>query len=238
MHYSPKHASPRPAGKVRSRMLGMAVAGGAAIATVATASPAQAAPAAAPGNVWDRVAACESGGNWRIATGNGYYGGLQFSLSSWRAAGGSRYASTPHRASRAQQIAVAQNLLRMQGPGAWPVCSRRAGLTRSNGLAAGGGAAVASRSAVRAKAKSNRGGAFLAYKHVRNVQSWLGMARTGRWSKALTMRLQKRVGASVDGIIGPETVGKTERAIGAKRTGLSYFNQATYNKLAAFAAAR
>lgn len=237
MHYSPKHASPRPATKVRSRMLGMAVAGGAAIATMATASPAQAAPAA-PGNVWDRVAACESGGNWSIATGNGYYGGLQFSLSSWRAAGGARYASSPNRASKAQQIAVAQNLLRMQGPGAWPVCSRRAGLTKANGLASGGGAAVASRSAVRTKAKSNRGGAFLAYKDVRNVQSWLGMARTGRWSKALTIRLQKKVGARPDGIIGPQTVRMTERHIGAKRTGLSYFNKATYNKLAAFAAAR
>lgn len=83
-------------------------------------------PTYSSGNtVWDRLAQCESGGNWAISTGNGYYGGLQFSLSSWRAAGGS---GMPNEASRAEQIRVAQNLQRMQGWGAWPTCSRRIGL--------------------------------------------------------------------------------------------------------------
>ncbi|MEU1077171.1 MULTISPECIES: transglycosylase family protein [unclassified Streptomyces] len=82
---------------------------------------------AADGAVWNRIAQCESGGNWHINTGNGYYGGLQFSAGSWRAYGGGAYASTADRASRAQQIAVATRLQRAQGWGAWPVCSRKAG---------------------------------------------------------------------------------------------------------------
>ena len=77
------------------------------------------------GTVWDRVAQCESGGNWHIATGNGYFGGLQFTPGSWRAAGGS---GMPHQASREEQIRVAENLLDMQGWGAWPACSRKLGL--------------------------------------------------------------------------------------------------------------
>lgn len=83
------------------------------------------APAVANGSVWDRLAACESGGNWAINTGNGYYGGLQFSLSSWRGVGGSGY---PHQASRAEQIARAEQLLARQGWGAWPACSAKLGL--------------------------------------------------------------------------------------------------------------
>jgi len=75
--------------------------------------------------VWDRVAECESGGDWSINTGNGYYGGLQFSLSSWRAVGGS---GSPHEHSRAEQIHRAEILLDEQGWGAWPTCSRQLGL--------------------------------------------------------------------------------------------------------------
>ncbi|MDX3386860.1 transglycosylase family protein [Streptomyces niveiscabiei] len=83
--------------------------------------------AAADSGVWDRIAKCESGGNWHINTGNGYYGGLQFSASTWRAYGGTAYASTADQASREQQIAVASKVQRGQGWGAWPVCSSRAG---------------------------------------------------------------------------------------------------------------
>ena len=71
---------------------------------------------------WDAVAACESGGNWSTATGNGYYGGLQFTMGTWRANGGS---GSPHDASRAEQIRVAENVLQSQGIGAWPVCGSR-----------------------------------------------------------------------------------------------------------------
>ncbi|MEU6376143.1 transglycosylase family protein [Streptomyces sp. NPDC046909] len=83
--------------------------------------------AAADSGVWDRIAQCESGGNWHINTGNGYYGGLQFSASTWRAYGGTAYAATADRASRSQQIAVATKVQHAQGWGAWPTCSARAG---------------------------------------------------------------------------------------------------------------
>ncbi|MFI2349808.1 transglycosylase family protein [Streptomyces sp. NPDC019443] len=82
---------------------------------------------AADEGVWDRIAACESGGNWHINTGNGYYGGLQFSAGTWRAYGGGAYASTADRASKGQQIAVAAKVQRAQGWGAWPTCAARAG---------------------------------------------------------------------------------------------------------------
>ncbi|MFD8718222.1 transglycosylase family protein [Streptomyces sp. NPDC059629] len=87
--------------------------------------------AAADNGVWDRIAQCESGGNWHINTGNGYYGGLQFSASTWRAYGGTAYAGTADQASREAQIAVATKVQHAQGWGAWPVCSGRAGATGS-----------------------------------------------------------------------------------------------------------
>ncbi|PPS76272.1 MULTISPECIES: LysM peptidoglycan-binding domain-containing protein [Streptomyces] len=83
--------------------------------------------AAADSGVWDRIAQCESGGDWHINTGNGYYGGLQFAPSTWNAYGGTAHAPTADRASRSQQIAVATKVQRAQGWGAWPVCSARAG---------------------------------------------------------------------------------------------------------------
>ncbi|MFG2504568.1 transglycosylase family protein [Streptomyces rubiginosohelvolus] len=85
---------------------------------------------AASGEVWEKVAACESSGNWAINTGNGYYGGLQFSGSTWAAFGGTEYAPRADLATREQQIAIAERVLDGQGPGAWPTCSVRAGLTR------------------------------------------------------------------------------------------------------------
>ncbi|GJF34715.1 hypothetical protein KNE206_74150 [Kitasatospora sp. NE20-6] len=91
---------------------------------------------AAPVSVWDKVAQCESGGNWRINTGNGFYGGLQFTARTWKGFGGARYAAYAHQASKTEQIAVAEKVLASQGPGAWPVCSKRAGLTRGGGSAA------------------------------------------------------------------------------------------------------
>jgi resuscitation-promoting factor RpfA len=77
---------------------------------------------------WNRLAHCESGGRWHINTGNGYYGGLQFSSPTWRAFGGRRYAYQAHRATKRQQIRVAERVRRVQGWGAWPACSRRMGL--------------------------------------------------------------------------------------------------------------
>lgn len=102
--------------------------------------------AAADSGVWDRIAKCESGGNWHINTGNGYYGGLQFSVSTWRAYGSSAYASTADKASKAAQIAVATKVQNAQGWGAWPTCSARAGAygnaPASSGAASSGGSAT------------------------------------------------------------------------------------------------
>lgn len=74
---------------------------------------------------WNELAQCESGGNWQINTGNGFYGGLQFSLASWRGVGGTGY---PHEASVAEQIKRAKLLQAEQGWGAWPTCAREVGL--------------------------------------------------------------------------------------------------------------
>lgn len=102
-------------------------AGGAGLAIpLVAAGTADAADAA----TWNKVAACESSGNWDINTGNGYYGGLQFTRSTWEAYGGTRYAPRADLATRDQQIAIAEKVLDGQGPGAWPVCSVRAALTR------------------------------------------------------------------------------------------------------------
>ncbi|GAA1532201.1 resuscitation-promoting factor protein RpfA [Streptomyces albidochromogenes] len=102
----------------------------AGITGAAVAVPLMGATSASAASVatWDAVAQCESGGNWSINTGNGYYGGLQFSASSWAAAGGTQYAPTADKASKAQQIATAEKLLDMQGPGAW-ACAGAGGLT-------------------------------------------------------------------------------------------------------------
>ncbi|NGO48776.1 LysM peptidoglycan-binding domain-containing protein [Streptomyces ureilyticus] len=90
---------------------------------------------AATASEWDAVAQCEAGGNWSINTGNGYYGGLQFSASTWSGYGGTKYAATADQATKAQQIEIAEKVLAGQGKGAWPVCGK--GL--SNAAYNGGG---------------------------------------------------------------------------------------------------
>jgi resuscitation-promoting factor RpfA len=112
----------RRAPSTTSRLLrGGAIATGAAVASIGLlAGPAQAAE-----HDWSGVAACESGGNWSINTGNGYYGGLQFSQSTWAGYGGTQYAPRADQASPGQQIAVAERVLGGQGIGAWPVCGKR-----------------------------------------------------------------------------------------------------------------
>lgn len=90
--------------------------------------PEPAVPSVANGSVWDSLAQCEATGNWSINNGNGFHGGLQFSQSTWAAYGGTQYASTADRASREQQIAVAEKVQAAQGWGAWPSCSSKLGL--------------------------------------------------------------------------------------------------------------
>ncbi|MEU1279659.1 transglycosylase family protein [Streptomyces sp. NPDC005805] len=91
---------------------------------------------AATASEWDAVAQCESGGNWSINTGNGYYGGLQFSASTWAAYGGTAYAASADQASKSQQIAVAEKVLAGQGKGAWPSCGVNLSSTPYGGGAA------------------------------------------------------------------------------------------------------
>ncbi len=83
---------------------------------------------AAAVSTWDKVAQCESSGDWGIHDGNGYYGGLQFALSTWRAFGGTEYAAYPHQATKREQILIAERVLAGQGPGAWGYCGRKADL--------------------------------------------------------------------------------------------------------------
>ncbi|MDX3801029.1 transglycosylase family protein [Streptomyces sp. AK04-3B] len=108
--------------------------------------------AAADSGVWDRIAQCESGGDWHINTGNGYYGGLQFSAGTWRAFGGGAYASTADKASKAQQISIAAKVQNAQGWGAWPTCSARAG---ASGSAPGAGSSADGSSSSSGSSKSS-----------------------------------------------------------------------------------
>src|SRR3954471_17930208 len=113
-----------------------------------------AAPAEASDVNWDAIAHCESRGNWGANTGNGYYGGLQFSRSTWQAHGGGKYAPTADQASRAEQIRVAQKVMRGQGLGAWPVCGKKArSAKRRNATSAGGSTSAKRKAHTRSTAK-------------------------------------------------------------------------------------
>jgi nucleoid-associated protein YgaU len=136
----------RPSSRTGVRATAAVTTLGAAAAALIAASPADAHASYA---VWDRVAACESSGNWHINTGNGYYGGLQFSAGTWAAYHGHKYAAEANGASRLEQIEVARRVLEAQGPGAWPVCGPRAGLSRSSGSATSAPLPTVEHSAVR-----------------------------------------------------------------------------------------
>jgi len=138
MHHEPS-ALPRasaPAETSTRRRRG-AAAIAATLATATLVSTVAPAPAEAfsrrVGNVWGRVAECESSRRWHINTGNGYYGGLQFSRSTWIAYHGRKYARRADHATRAEQIEVARRVLAVQGRNAWPVCAYQAGLTKRTG---------------------------------------------------------------------------------------------------------
>lgn len=230
MFYAPRHSA-RKISPLRRRVAGAAVAGAATVAGgMATASSAQAS------TVWDRVAACESGGNWSINTGNGYYGGLQFSDRTWDGFGGERYAATANRATKAQQITIAQRVLAVQGPGAWPTCGARAGLTRANGGAVNPGSTAApraSRSASRAPVSAGK----LVVDGIRGpktnaaIERWVGGSVNGSLSRTDIKALQRKVGSVPDGIIGPKTVRALQTTIGAQRTGARYLDRATVRSL-------
>jgi resuscitation-promoting factor RpfA len=234
MFYAPKHAALRTK-PVRRRLAAVAVAGAATIAGgMVTATSASAS------TVWDRVAACESGGNWSINTGNGYYGGLQFSDRTWDAFGGERYAGTADRATKSQQISVAQKVLSRQGPGAWPTCGARAGLTRANGGAVNVGSTAtqaASRSSVReAPVTAGR----LVVDGLRGpktnaaIERWVGGSVNGNLSRSDVQALQRKVGSAPDGLIGPKTVRALQVKIGARPNGARYLDRATVSTLQSY----
>ncbi|MFQ6142457.1 transglycosylase family protein [Streptomyces seoulensis] len=115
-------SSVRPAGAAARpprRALRGALLAAATTAALAGGPTAAAAPAEARTADWDAIAACESGGDWKANTGNGYFGGLQFRQSSWIAAGGLKYAPRADLATREEQIAVAKRLALLQGMSAW-----------------------------------------------------------------------------------------------------------------------
>ncbi|UIX33522.1 LysM peptidoglycan-binding domain-containing protein [Streptomyces sp. GQFP] len=126
-----KHRRPSKA----TRVVAIAGVTGAAVAAPLLAAGSASAATSAE---WDTVAQCESGGNWSINTGNGYYGGLQFSASTWAAYGGTAYASTADQASKSAQISVAEKVLAGQGKGAWPVCGVGLSSAAYDGGASGG----------------------------------------------------------------------------------------------------
>ncbi|MBL1107219.1 transglycosylase family protein [Streptomyces sp. 5-8] len=130
MLFTGKGKHRRPSKAVRAVALA-GVTGAAVAAPLMAAGSASAATSAE----WDTVAQCESGGNWAINTGNGYYGGLQFSASTWAAYGGTQYAATADKATKGQQISVAEKVLAAQGKGAWPVCGTGLSNTPNGGSA-------------------------------------------------------------------------------------------------------
>lgn len=178
---------------MRTALSTAAAMGGLAVAAIATAGTADAASNAQ----WNALAQCEAGGRWNINTGNGYYGGLQFSYGTWKAYGGQKYAPTADKATREEQIAIAAKVAAKQGWGAWPTCSRKAGLYGSAPTAPGSavsrsGSQAASRSATRAPLTSAtntaKGGSVGKGKHVVKVGETLSSIAaannvSGGWPK-------------------------------------------------------
>ena len=221
MYSTPKHSAARERRPLRSRFIGFAIAAAATLVTGVGVSP----PAHAAASVWDRVAACESGGRWAVNTGNGYYGGLQFSASTWKRFGGTRYASSASRASKSVQIAIAQRVLAAQGPGAWPVCGQRAGLTRAGGVAR---AATVSRSRARVAIHAKlRVDGRMGPQTVRALQRWCGIAQSGVFRAATIKAMQRRVGVRADGVLGSRTIRALQVRINAHRDGARRLNPAT-----------
>jgi resuscitation-promoting factor RpfA len=154
MAYTPRHRATKPTSRSTRRVAATTASLAAAVAApVMTAGNAQ----AATDSTWNQLAQCESGGDWHINTGNGYYGGVQFSDSTWDAFGGERYASTADQATREQQIVIAEKVLDAQGWDAWPACSSELGLDGSDAAGSPGGATTVSRSADRDPVSSGGG---------------------------------------------------------------------------------
>ncbi|XVX19689.1 transglycosylase family protein [Actinomycetota bacterium] len=230
MFLAPEHGDQPVRAQRSARRLTLAAVTAAAIGsgTVAAATSADAAE-----TVWDRVANCESSGNWSINTGNGYYGGLQFSAQTWTGFGGGQYAATANRATKAQQIAIAQKVLRVQGPGAWPVCSVRAGLTVANGLAVNpwGTTAPSTTPTTPTTPPASRDttrpvtlgqlvvDGAMGPKTTAAIEKWTGAPVNGFMSSSDKAALQRKLGVAADGVIGPVTTRALQRVVGAYQDG-------------------
>lgn len=240
MFYSPKHARIDKASPARRRIAGVAVAGASvAVGSMATAQSASASTGASS-SVWDRVAACESGGNWSISTGNGFYGGLQFTSQTWQGFGGGKYAASANQASKSQQIEIAQKVLQVQGPGAWPVCSQKAGLTKANGSGSVAPAPAPKaapqqqapqqqapqQQASRSEARTSAADGALVVDGIRGpktnaaIEQWVGVSQDGALSAADVQALQGKVGTAQDGIIGSVTTTAVQQLVGAAEDGI------------------
>jgi len=170
MLFSGKGKHRRPSKATRAAAL-------AGVTGVAIAAPLMAAgnASAATASEWDAVAQCESGGNWSINTGNGYYGGLQFSASTWAAYGGTQYAAQANQASKAQQIAVAEKVLASQGKGAWPVCGKGlSGASYNGGSASGSSSSSSSNSSHSSEQSASRSSERPAVKSQKTVTTPTG----------------------------------------------------------------
>ena len=227
MHYQPQHARSRTS---HHPYRAVSIAALAVAGTLAPAAPARA-------SVWDAVAACEAGGDWAINTGNGFYGGLQFTRSTWLAYGGGAYAPRADLASRSEQIAVARRTLIGQGPGAWPVCSQRAGLNRFNG--AGATPITTSRSAPRAVAANHPTGKLavdgvMGPLTIRRTQAWVGAPVDGVMGPVTRRAIQRKVHVAQDGILGPKSVRALQIRVGILGDGASRLNRRTVAGLQAY----
>ncbi|MET7640406.1 transglycosylase family protein [Streptomyces sp. NPDC005438] len=166
-----RHRRPRDSrlNKNVTRISVVAAAGG--VTTMVAGANAQAASV----STWDKVAECESSGDWSINTGNGYYGGLQFAQSTWEGFGGSKYASRADQASKSQQIDIAEKVLAEQGPGAWPLCGPKAGLAKGGpapGVDPGGESKPTTPAKPKAPSKPERPKGDQASSHGRNGESY------------------------------------------------------------------
>jgi len=198
-----RHAKPSLVGP-------MIAAGGLTTTLVAVDASLVAAPAFADAEPsvanFERLAQCESGGRWNINTGNGYFGGLQFSAATWRSIG---YGGSPHQASKATQIQAGQQLQARSGWGQWPACSRKLGLR------GGGGGATAAAPAPKAPAKkSSRSRATASAAQVAfGGELTTAASRTVRedvraWQARMRQRGWK---IGVDGRFGPQSASVAQR---------------------------
>jgi len=203
-----RHAKP-------SKAAPLLAAGGMTVALGVADSAAIATPASAGGSVqqFERLAQCESGGNWSINTGNGYYGGIQFSLATWRGIG---YSGYPHQASKATQIAAGQKLQGQSGWGQWPACSRKLGLSGDGGVSSTGGAATAGPAASSAPVRRSAPRATRSRSAASGFDDRVLTAADGSRFNATARAWQQQMSnrgwsITVDGYFGPQSSGVAKR---------------------------